>query len=113
MWPTNATGVGTVHLEEEATPICRWQSRHRCLMRSSGWTGVLEAVLEGKAEATTAAPEDSEAEGQRRDLSESASGCRRRSRRSGPCRPKEGAAGQRTSESSLKPLDQFGRIERR
>jgi hypothetical protein len=45
-------------------------------------------------------------------LPESASGCYRRWRRSGPCSP-ERAAGQRPSESSPKPPDQFGRIRRK
>jgi hypothetical protein len=47
------------------------------------------------------------------DLPDSASGCRRPSRQSESCSPKKGAAGQRPSETSPEPPDQFGRVKRR
>jgi len=126
MWPTNATG-GAVQLEAEATSGGRWQGRHRETMAGRAYVSL--GRRDRRAEGTNGRTRGctgrkggghycSTRGGQRGgrpaacDLSESASGCRR-SRWSGPCSLKEGAAGQRPDESSPKPSDQFGRIQRR
>jgi hypothetical protein len=49
-----------VQLEGEATAVDRWQSRHRCLMRSNGWTGVPYLALEGEIKGLRAPMEELE-----------------------------------------------------